>query len=144
MGVGGANATLDPGETMTFDFGQLATNVTMDVHDIGPPLSAGDVTYSFEAFDTSGGSLGVFAVPAQITTAVTETEDLTARAGGISFAKITFFNIVGPPTGLILEKTSYVTIPEPSTCTLALAALCLAMRRRRPQTTVGHCSALPA
>ena len=122
-----SNFSLDEGETLTIDYGQLVTDVTLRLVDIE---SAGNVTYAFEAFDGAM-SLGVFPVPLHQTEI--ETKDLTALAGGASFTRITLEPTQSAPAGLQIQQTTYTPIPEPSSLmAVGWACLtCLAFRRNR-------------
>lgn len=138
--LGGGNSSvngdgsLDPGETMTIDFGQLVTNVTLTAFDIDPP---GNVSYEFTAFDGAT-NLGTFAIP--VHTVYRETKDLTMLAGGLSFSRFTLSLISSPPLGLIIEQTSYdvSAVPEPATVTLIGFAGAAALIRRVSRKAAGR------
>jgi hypothetical protein len=127
--VGGGNdVSLDIGETMTIDFGQVVSNVLFTLVDISPP---GNVTFSFEAFNGLS-SLGSFDFPAA--TMAPETYDLSALTGGQNMSRFTVS--VGSPSapfGLQIQSVSFQAIPEPGTLTLAglsLLAIGMVLKRR--------------
>jgi hypothetical protein len=125
---GGSDMSLDLGETMTIDYHELVTSVTLDVVDIDPP---GNVRYSFEAFNGSE-SLGVFAIPPHLVGA--ETKDLSALDGYEPFTKITLSLSVAPPLGLQIQGTAFTAVPEPPSLVsagLGLVGLALAVCWRR-------------
>ncbi len=123
------NGSLDLGESMTIDYGQPVTNVTLTVYDIDP---AGNVTYQFEAFNGVA-SIGTFGIPSHAI--LRETKNLTALAGNAPFSKITLSSTVSAPAGLVIEMTSFDNVPEPSSIALAILAASgsaiLPCRRRR-------------
>jgi hypothetical protein len=128
---GGANYSLDTGETMSINLNQLSSNVRLTLVDINPP---GNVTFSFEAFNGLA-SLGTFSFPAAIM--APETYDLTTLAGGLDMSRFTV--AVGSPSaplGLQIQGVSFDssgTVPDAgSTLTLlSLGCATLGMLRLR-------------
>ncbi|WP_218940265.1 PEP-CTERM sorting domain-containing protein [Denitrobaculum tricleocarpae] len=134
------NNSLDVRESMTIDYGQLVTNVTLTVRDIP---QVGNALYQVEAF-ASGGSLGARSLPFH--TLEIETNDLTALFDGLSFSKITIRCIGGivclpaavGDLGIQIQATSYdiappvVAVAEPGTLALlGLGLVGLGWTRRR-------------
>lgn len=139
LGVVGTHpSSLDRGETLTIDYGQLVTNVTLTAYDIP---AVGNAGYQFTAFDGLAG-LGTFDIPLQ--TLEVETNDLTSIAGGLAFSRIMLACVSGAACdgsqtatlGILVQQTSYdpaSNIPEPGTMALfglGLAGLGFAVRKR--------------
>jgi hypothetical protein len=125
---GGADLSLDTGETMTIDFGQVVSDVLLTLVDIDPP---GNVTFSFEAFNGLS-SLGSFGFPAA--TMAPQTYDLYALTGGQNMSRFTVsVGTPSAPLGLQIQSVSFQAIPEPGTLTLAglsLLAIGAALKRK--------------
>jgi hypothetical protein len=122
---GGSDHSVDLGETLTINYNQLVTGVTMDVYDIDPP---GNVTYSFQAFNGAA-SLGTFNVPLHVNRL--ETKNLTSLAGGQAFTRVQFSLSASAPFGLVFPATSFTPVPEPMVICSAPALLLCARRRPR-------------
>ena len=127
-----SNFSLEGFETLTIDYGQLVTNVTVDFWDVSPP---GNVTYGFEAFNGAN-SLGTFAIPLHVSNL--QTSNLTALSGGLNFTKVTFSVSSAPSIGITMHNTTFDhVVPEPGSMVLfGLGALGVAaggLRRRRNQ-----------
>ena len=125
---GGSNNSLDLGETLTFDFDFLVSDVLMTVTDIAPP---GNVTYGFNAFNGAT-DLGFFGLPNHVTTL--ETFDLSLLVGQ-AFDSFTISLSVSAPIGLVIEQLEYTRASVPEPAPLALLAFGLAamgfVRRRK-------------
>ncbi|MEO0531155.1 MAG: hypothetical protein AAF266_11370, partial [Planctomycetota bacterium] len=104
--------SLDLGETLTIDYGQLVTGVKLQVVDIDPP---GNVRYAFEAFDEQR-SLGVVEVPRHMVRI--ETINLSALVANEPFTRVSLTVIESAPAGLQIQRTSFTPIPEPLTLAL--------------------------
>lgn len=136
---GGNDRTLDAGESLTIDYGQLVTNVTLTAHDIP---TVGNVIYEVEAFDGLT-SLGAFELP--VHSSAVETNDLSALFGGLSFSSITVTCVGGfncqensRQLGIQILSTSFdlaptvVAVAEPGTLALlGLGLVGLGWGRRR-------------
>jgi PEP-CTERM motif-containing protein len=128
---GGSSLSLDLGETMTINFGQLVNHVTLTLVDIDPP---GNVTFAFQAFNNAT-SLGNFAFPAAAVNPTTFNLDLLD--GGLSLTQFVISISASAPLGLQIQGTSYDVagaVPEPATSALigvGLGLLCF--RRFRPR-----------
>lgn len=127
---GGADFSLDTGETMTIDLNQFSSNVRLTVVDINPP---GNVTFSFEAFNGLV-SLGTFNFPAA--SAAPQTYDLTSLAGGLNMSRFTV--AVGSPSaplGLQIQGVSFdsASVPDGGMTLLMLGSVLsgMALLRRR-------------
>ena len=133
LGIGDfgvAANSLDAGEVMQFDFGQVVDSVLLTVHDI-PPF--GNVFYTIGAM-LGAVDLGVFAVP--LHTQTIEIVDVSALVGGALDA----FSVsvtASAPLGLVIETLQFEpsgggTVSSPGVLILmALPALLLAGSRRR-------------
>ena len=133
LGIGDfgvAANSLDAGEVMQFDFGQVVDSVLLTVHDI-PPF--GNVFYTIGAM-LGAVDLGVFAVP--LHTQTIEIVDVSALVGGALDA----FSVsvtASAPLGLVIETLQFEpsgggTVSSPGVLLLmALPALLLAGSRRR-------------
>lgn len=122
----GGDSSLDTGESMAFDLGQLASNVALTLVDIDPP---GNVTFSFQAFNGAS-SLGTFSFPPA--NATPETYNLSTLAGGQSMSR--FVVSVGSPSaplGLQLQRVSFdaatATVPDGGSTLLLLGVAILGM-----------------
>jgi len=135
LGIGNTGVaanSLDAGEFMTINFGQLVDSVLLSVHDI-PPF--GNVFYSVSAMLGSL-NLGLFAVPLHASTV--ELVDISALVGS-PFDLLTVSVASSPPLGLVVEGVQFepqnsVPVSSPATALLVLFALQALVRRR-----LGHC-----
>lgn len=127
---GGSDQSLDAGETMTIDFGQLVTNTTAMINDIDP---VGNVTFGLTAFRGTM-NLGDFMFPAA---AVQEqVYNVSALAGNQPITRFTIcVQSPSAPLGLQVQGVSYDAVPEPATGFISGAAIIAAyfMRRRFQQ-----------
>ncbi|HBY62046.1 MAG TPA: hypothetical protein DEH78_19675 [Solibacterales bacterium] len=125
---GGSDLGLDLGETMTINFGVLATNVTIRIWDVEP---AGNVTFGFTA-SNDGGVIGFFSLPNLVVNPTTF--NLSAIVGQ-AFSEITLSSSVSAPIGLQIQEVTYDgAVPEPGTLAffaLGLAGLAIGRSRRR-------------
>jgi len=110
---GGNNNSLDLGETLTFDFDFLVSNVSLTTNDIVP---FGNVTFGFNAFNGAN-DLGFFGLPNH--TSNSETFDLSALVG-MSFDSFTLSLSSSAPIGLVIEQLEYnrASVPEPASIIL--------------------------
>ena len=109
---------------MSFDLGQLASNVMLTLVDIDPP---GNVTFSFQAFNGAS-SLGTFNFPSA--NAAPETYNLSTLAGGQSMSR--FVVSVGSPSaplGLQIQGVSFnaATVPDGGSTLLLLGGAILGL-----------------
>lgn len=121
---GGADISLDVGETMTINLGMLATGVNLTFVDIDPP---GNVTFGFQAFNGVT-SLGSFACPYASTEP--QTYNLTALAGGLSMSSFTIYvTDPSPPLGLQIQGVSFnpATVPDSASTVALLGLTCLCL-----------------
>jgi len=113
---GGDNSSLDLGETMTVNFSQLVTNVTLTAQDINPP---GNVTYAFTAFNGAT-NVGIFSIPLHVSEI--QTHDLTTLSFGTPFSSFTLSLSASAPLGLRIRAVSYdvaaTAVPEPASFAL--------------------------
>jgi hypothetical protein len=128
---GGGSISLDLGETMTIDFGVLATNATVTINDIDP---LGNVTFGFRAFNGAT-DLGLFGFP--IASSFSQVFDLFALSGGLNMTSFRIELTASAPRGLQIQGVSFdallTTVPEPGTLALlglGLAGLGLSRRRK--------------
>jgi hypothetical protein len=121
---GGSDLSLDLGETMTIDFGQLVNHVTLTLVDVDPP---GNVTFAFEAFNST--SLGNFSFP--LVAVNPTTFNLDTLDGGLSLTRFVISISASAPLGLQIQGTSYdAATPEPATSALIGVGLGLLCFRR--------------
>jgi len=106
----GSDTSLDVGETMTINFGQLVTNTTATINDIAP---VGNVTFGFTAFRGST-NLGNFVFP--LATVQEQIYNISALDGNQPITRFTIF-VQSPsaPLGLQIQAVSFDAVPEPAT-----------------------------
>ena len=131
LGIGDfgvAANSLDAGEVMTFDFGQVVDSVLLTVHDI-PPF--GNVFYNISAM-LGAVNLGVFAVP--LHTQTVELIDISALVG----STLDTFSVAvtaSAPLGLVIEGLQYepqnsAAVSSPGVLWLLVLPAWLLARRR--------------